>query len=126
MVPYSGSVHPEILILEPGHCKILMRDRRKIRNHLDSIHAAALLNVGELATGLAFTAGLPKDARMIVVNLSIDFLKKARGDIFSECKTVIPTSSEKKSYIVESILTDTKGVEVAKVQATWLVSPIHS
>jgi acyl-coenzyme A thioesterase PaaI-like protein len=115
-----------VRLLEPGHCILLLRDRRAVRNHLRSIHAVAITNAGELASGLAMTTALPAGTRAIVTKLSTDYLKKARGTIVVECRvTDVPHPKVPMDVKVEAVLTDGAGEVVAKVQANWLVAPAN-
>jgi acyl-coenzyme A thioesterase PaaI-like protein len=120
-VPYSGTVSPRVLDLQPGFAQIAIRDRRRIHNHLNSIHAIALANVAELASGLAMTAALPADVRGIVVRLQIDYLRKARGSLMAESRCVIPEFGESTEFVVESQVTDASGDIVARTAVTWLL-----
>lgn len=123
-IPYSGSIGAKVRILEPGHCILLLRDRRAVRNHLRSIHAVAITNAGELASGLAMTTALPVGTRAIVTRLSTEYLKKARGTIVVECRvTDVPHPKAPMDVKVEAVLTDSAGEVVARVQANWLVAP---
>ncbi|HEU4568978.1 MAG TPA: DUF4442 domain-containing protein [Gemmatimonadales bacterium] len=123
-IPYSGTIGARIRLLEPGHCVLLLRDRRGLRNHLRSIHAVALTNAGELASGLAMTTALPAGTRAIVTRLATDYVKKARGAIVAECRVADPPRPAVPMEVrVEATLTDLAGDVVARVQATWLVAP---
>src|SRR5690606_20224319 len=107
--------------LEPGYAKVQLDERRAIRNHLNSIHAIALANLGELTGNLALVSALPDDARFIVTKLAIEYKKKARGRIIAECRCQPPESSERREYELEVALRDKVGAEVARVVLTTLV-----
>lgn len=123
MVPYSGSIGAVVRELAPGRARVELADRRKVRNHLDSIHAVALMNLAELSTGLALNTGLPDDARAILTRLTIEYVKKARGTLRSECAIDPPTTNERREVEVAAVIRDASGDVVAKAVALWLVGP---
>lgn len=125
MVPYSGSVGPRIRQLEPGHARVEIPDRRSNRQHLGSVHAIALMNVAEMASGLAMMSGLPEGIRGIVTNLSIEYLKKARGTITAVSTVTIPTVTTDQDFDVISECLDRQGVVVARATVRWRLGPVR-
>jgi acyl-coenzyme A thioesterase PaaI-like protein len=123
MVPYTGSITPEIRELREGFSRVTMRDRRALRNHLRSIHAIALANLGEIASGLAMMYTLPAQARGIVTSLSVDYLKKARGTLSAECSCGVFDWRADNDATVESVIRDEAGDAVARVYVEWRIGP---
>jgi acyl-coenzyme A thioesterase PaaI-like protein len=123
-VPYTGTIEPHVLELEPGHAVVAMDDRPEVRNHLDSIHAVALMNLGEVTSGLSLLCGLPADTRAILVGLTIDYSKKARGRLLARCDCTPPDSNADARCEIVARLTDQQGDEVARVTARWAIGPV--
>ena len=121
--PYTGSIAHRFLELGPGHARVALPDRRAVRNHVNSVHAIALANLGEMSTGLALMAGLPEDARAIITQLNVEYLKKARGTITAECRCTPPAGNERREVEVSSEMRDERGEVVARARARWLVGP---
>ena len=122
MVPYTGALGVRVQELEPGYARIMLRDRRGIRNHLGSIHAVALANLAEVASGLAMLTSLPEGARGIVVHLGIEYLKKARGTLTAECRCSPPSGREETVTVTADVM-DATGDVVARAEVRWLVRP---
>jgi acyl-coenzyme A thioesterase PaaI-like protein len=120
MAPYTGTMGAQVVVLEPGRARVLLRDRRRVRNHLRSVHAIALANLGELASGLAATAAMPAGVRGIPVSLRIDFLKKARGLLTADGTASLPAVGESPlDAEVAARITDGAGDDVASVRVVW-------
>lgn len=126
MAPYTGTIKPIVRELKRGYARIEMRDRKKVRNHLKSIHAVALMNLAEVSSGLAFTYSLPPKTRAILTGLEIDYLKKARGTLTAECSCEIPETNERAEYEIEVITRDAAGDIVTRARAKWLIGPLRS
>lgn len=123
MAPYSGTIAPRVQELAPGRAVVTIRDRRRVRNHLRSVHAAALMNLAELTGSLAILAALPPGARMIVTGFEVEFSKKARGLLTATATSAVPDSPERQEYPVSVSLTDGAGDEVARAEVRVLVGP---
>src|SRR5688572_20095351 len=124
MVPYSGSVGPRICVLEPGHAEVEIPDRRSNRQHLGSVHAIALMNLAEITSGLAMTAGLPPTVRGIVTTLSMTYHKKARGTIRAVARVDVPLVTEDRDFDVKAECFDREGVLVATGNVRWRLGPV--
>ncbi len=122
-IPYTGSIRARVEHLEPGHAVIELPDRRRVRNHLNSVHAIALANLAELSTGLSMISGLPPGLNAILVGLNVTYEKKARGRLRAECRCEVPSSTERQEVMIETQITDEQGDVVTKATATWLVGP---
>jgi acyl-coenzyme A thioesterase PaaI-like protein len=120
-IPYTGSIRAHVLDLSSRGSRVAMRDRRRNRNHLRSVHAVALANLGELSTGLALTVALPPQSRIILRRLEIEYLKKARGRLVASApvdRDKLPASGD---VWIHSEIRDAKNELVAKTQALWKV-----
>ena len=123
LVPYSGSVRPHIRVLEPGHAEVEIADRRANRQHLRSVHAIALLNVAEQASGLALLTALPEGIRGIVTQISMQYERKARGTIRAVCQVAVPTVTGERDFDVTADCIDRGGQVVARATVRWRLGP---
>lgn len=123
MIPYTGSVWPRVESLEPGHARISIKQRRRLEQHLGSIHAIAIANVAEFASGAAMSTALPPGYRGIVTKMQLEYFKKARGVITAEAKTALPDLSVEGEHDFVAEVRDEAGDVVAKAVVTWRLGP---
>lgn len=124
IVPYSGNIKAEVLSLGDGKCSIAMKDRKAVRNHLKCIHAIALANLGELASGIAMFSIVSNSTRAIVVDLEIKYIKKARGRLIAMGIANPPNIIDSPiTSIVSAEIKDASGDVVATLRVDWLLSP---
>jgi len=123
VAPYTGSMGARVEEIREGYAKVLLPDRRAVRNHLRSIHAIALTNLVELTANLAVLFSAPEDARMIPTRMTMEWVKKGRGTLVAECHCQLPIGAEKKEYDNEVVIKDKDGDVVARGTVRSLIGP---
>ena len=79
--PYFGSIRPRFTVIRPNHAELLIRDRRRVHNHLGTVHAIALCNGLEAAMGALAEASIPRDKRWIPKGMQVSYTAKGAGDV---------------------------------------------
>ncbi len=79
--PYFASIRPRFTVIEPHHAELVIRDRRRVHNHLGTVHAIALCNGLEAAMGALAEASIPQGRRWIPKGMEVSYTAKATSDI---------------------------------------------
>jgi acyl-coenzyme A thioesterase PaaI-like protein len=105
-VPFLGASGVIVEELTESRCIVVVRNRRRVRNHIGGIHAAATTLVAETATGMVVGMNVPDDRAPVVKTIHVEFKKRAKGGL----RVTAELTAEQRRAIVET----TKGeVEVA-------------
>ena len=126
--PYFASIAPRIELLEPGRCEGTLADRRKVRNHIGTVHAIAMCNLAELTAGLMVDASLPTGMRWIPRGMQVQYLAKARGNLHAlavPAQAIIAATEAYALPVVVSIR-DRAGNEVFQARIDMRLSPARS
>ncbi len=121
--PYFGSIRPTVTRLEQGACEVRMKKRRRVKNHIGTVHAIAMANACELAAGLVTTVSIPHDRRWIPKGMTIQYLRKATTDL--EAKATLEAtfdSPEPQDVVIPVDVIDAQGVVVVSARITMYVS----
>ncbi|MBZ5737731.1 hotdog fold domain-containing protein [Nocardioides mangrovi] len=79
--PYFASIRPRFTLIEPNRAELVIPKRRRVHNHLGTVHAIALCNGLEAAMGALAEATIPADKRWIPQGMEVAYTAKATSDI---------------------------------------------
>ncbi len=123
--PYFATIGPRIHVLEPGRCEATIRDRRKVRNHIGTVHAIALCNLAELTGGLVTDVSIPASMRWIPKGMTVEYLKKAKGTARAVARPQIEPREAVEGYELPVAVEvfDPSGEKVFRARIAIWVSP---
>ncbi|MCG7588553.1 hotdog fold domain-containing protein [Photobacterium sp. OFAV2-7] len=121
VAPYFSSIKPQIRELKPGYAEVTIKKRRKVTNHINTVHAIAMCNMAELAGGMMTDVSVPTKSRWLPVGMTVEYLKKATTDL-----TAVATGDGIEwetggDKIVPVEVTDTEGNLVFRAEITMNV-----
>jgi len=123
--PYFATIAPRFMALEPGRCEVRMRDRRRVHNHIGTVHAIALCNLAELSAGVMAEATMPAGMRWIPKGMTVEYLSKATGTMHAVATPEAPLTvlDRGQEWPVMVQVTDVAGHVVFGARITMWVSP---
>jgi len=123
--PYFATIAPRFVALEPGRCEVEIRDRRRVHNHIGTVHAIALCNLAELSAGVMTEASLPATMRWIPKGMTVEYLKKARGTMHATATPDIAIVEADAGYELPVTVSvrDPQGDEVFRARIAMWLSP---
>jgi acyl-coenzyme A thioesterase PaaI-like protein len=123
--PYFATIAPRFVALEPGRCEVRIRDRRRVHNHIGTVHAIALCNLAELGAGVMTDATIPADMRWIPKGMTVEYLKKAVGTMrgIATPELATPVSGDGHEWPVRVEVVDGAGETVFRARVLMWVSP---
>lgn len=126
--PYFATISPRFTVLENGRCEAVIADRRRVHNHIGTVHAIALCNLAELTAGVMTDASLPPGMRWIPKGMTVQYLKKAKGRMRGVATPTIPLVASASGYElpVNVDVFDPAGERVFTAEIQMWLSPVRA
>lgn len=123
--PYFSSIRPRIVSLTPECGEAAISHRRRVSNHLGTVHAIALCNLAEFIGGLTTEATTPRTMRWIPKGMTVEYLKKAVGTMHAVAEPGFTPyeSAERYELPVEVTVRDPQGEAVFRARISMWISP---
>jgi acyl-coenzyme A thioesterase PaaI-like protein len=120
--PYFRTIKPVFTKLEPGFGEIAIKNKRRVRNHINSVHAIAMCNMCELVAGSMLESTIPSHLRWIPKEMRVEYLKVARTDLTASCKLGEIKWLDSMELPLTVDVVDTNGVVVLRAIINMYVS----
>ncbi|KEZ77018.1 hotdog fold domain-containing protein [Salinisphaera hydrothermalis] len=120
--PYFATIKPSVNRLEPGFCETGLTKRRRLHNHIGTVHAIAMCNLAELAAGLMAEATVRPAWRWIPKSMTVAYRAKAETDLVARARPAETARlDDGVNYDVEVSIIDTRDTEVMHATITlWI------
>jgi len=109
IVPFVGTAGVKIEQMTGHRVVVSLRNRRRVQNHIRTLHATAAALLAETASGFAVGMNLPDDKLPLMKSLKVDFKKRNKGGL----RVTASLSDEQK----ERMITEPKGEVSVAVEA---------
>ncbi|MBD3654691.1 DUF4442 domain-containing protein [Kangiella sp.] len=127
-VKLVGTAKIEVLKLTKEESIFRIQNRKKVQNHIGTVHAAAMALIAETATGMVVGMNVPDDKYLVIKTLKVDFLKRAVGSLtatahLSEQQRQSILSEEKGEVKVAVSVMDEENKEPIECTMIWAWTP---
>ncbi len=127
-VKLAGTVKLDILETDGKRVVFKQKNRRKVRNHIGSVHAATMALLAESATGFIVGINLPGDKLPLIKTMNLNYVKRCSGDItveasLTEEQIALMQNTPKGEVNVQVKVTDSNNIEPMIAEMIWAWVP---
>jgi len=103
-------------------------NKRKARNHIGQIHAAAMALIAETASGFVLAMNMPDDKLNLIKSLKVNYKKRTKGKMtavatITDEQVALMHSEPKGDIMIEVHVTDESGDEPITCEMNWAWVP---
>ncbi|EDY86189.1 conserved hypothetical protein [gamma proteobacterium HTCC5015] len=129
VVKFFGTAGIRVDEISQNRAVMTLKNRRKVQNHIGTVHAAAMSLLAESCTGMLLGMNVPDDKLPLMKTMSFNYVKRAApGELVAEATLTDEQleriySDDKGEVTVQIKITDVKGVEPVLCDMTWAWIP---
>lgn len=131
---FGGTVHfvrtagLNFLELTEERAVLEISNRRRVQNHIGTVHAAVVALLGETATGAVFGMSVPDDKYPILKSMQLSYVKRSQGGLKAEATLTADQRArfardEKGEIAVPVKITDETGESTVDCEYVWAWRP---
>eukprot|EP00051_Salpingoeca_urceolata_P007242 m.95909 g.95909 ORF g.95909 m.95909 type:complete len:171 (+) comp15170_c0_seq2:63-575(+) len=127
-IPFVGTSGLRVNSVDKKNISVSLKNKRKVQNHIGSVHAAAMALVAESATGFLVGMNVPDSKVPVIKKMEIDYVKRCSGDLsakawLTEEQIKLIETEPKGEVSVACEVQDSKGVSPIKTTMVWAWTP---
>ena len=127
-VKFAGTAGIRIVAADFHRAEMRLENRKKVRNHIGGVHAAATALLGESVTGLVFGLNVPDGRLPLLKAMEVNYLRRANGSLtavarLSDEQVALIRSAEKGEVEVAVTITDEDGEQPVAARYLWAWVP---
>lgn len=131
LVRYAGTSGTVVEKLTADTCIVVINNRKRVQNHIGSVHAVACALIAESATGYLVGMNVPNGRVPVIKTMHIDYTRRAKGNMRAKARLEpaqieAMRTQEKGEAVVAVTITDGEGNEPLEATMTWAWTPKRS
>ena len=127
-VRFAGTGGLRFEELSAERAVVVIRNRRKVQNHIGGVHAGAMALLAETATGAVIGMNVPDAALPLLKSMHVDYLRRAQGALRAvatlDANARERIANEARGDLVVPVrVTDESGEEPIRCELRWAWVP---
>ncbi|WP_026317764.1 DUF4442 domain-containing protein [Algicola sagamiensis] len=127
-VKFAGTAGIRVMSLSNDGCHLQLNNKKRVQNHIGSVHAAATALLAESASGIAFGYHVPDDKIPLLKTMHINYVKRSSGNLTAQAQLTPEqieqvTSQEKGDISVRVTVTDEADIQPVEITMEWAWIP---